>query len=176
MNTNAWNQFEQSIEAIQQHAKNADQLIAQLLLVNLITSLEVYLHDVLLEMIRKNDKLAHEVASSGKLGNIKIPLSNAININAIAYISAKLSSISFHNLAEVEPYFSKGLSLKFVISDEVLNLIDIRHDVVHRNGCMKTGAKNLFEEPSLVSALNELKAFLYAIELQITNKYITFLT
>lgn len=71
MNTNAWNQFEQSIGAIQQHAENADQIIAQLLLVNLITSLEVYLHDVLLEMIRKNGKLALEVASSGILGNIK---------------------------------------------------------------------------------------------------------
>jgi len=176
MNTNAWNQFDQSIWAIQQHAENAEQLIVQLLLVNLITSLEVYLHDVLLEMIRKNGKLALEVASSGKLGNIKIPLSNAININAIAYISAQLSSISFHNLAEVEPYFSKGLSLEFVILDEVLNLIDIRHDVVHRNGFLKTGAKNLFEESSLVSALCEVKAFVYSIELQITTKYNTFLT
>jgi len=99
MNTNAWNQFDQSIGAIQKHAENTDQLIAQLLLVNLITSLEVYLHDVLLEMIRKNGKLALDVASSGKLGNIRIPLSSAININAMAYISAQLSSISFHNLA-----------------------------------------------------------------------------
>ena len=126
-------------------------------------------------MIRKNGKLALEVASSGKLGNIKISLPSAININAMAYISSQLSSISFHNFAEEEPYFSKGLSLKFVILDEVLNLINIRHDVVHRNGFMKTGAKNLFEESALVSGLCEVKAFVYSIELHITTKYNTFL-
>lgn len=170
MNTNALNQFDQSIRAIQQRAENADQLIVQLLLVNLTTSLEVYLHDVPLEMIRKNGKLAREVAFSGKLANMKIPLSNAIIMDAFAYISAQLSGISFHNLAEVQPYFSKGLSLKFVISDEVLNLIDIRRDVVHRNGFTKTGVKHLFTESLLNSALCVVKSFVYLIELQITTK------
>ena len=117
-------------------------LLARMLLVQIITTLEAYLGDTLLRSTSLNTEAQDRLLRSKKLeiGTQTFSLSDASGIENFAFkkLIAHLNHVSFHNLSKVQKLYQIGLQLDIVPEKEVLeNLnkaISMRHDCVHRNG------------------------------------------
>lgn len=149
MSTEHYVRLRQSIEEVRAEASVASDLVLRLLFANVITVFEVYLQSVLLHLIERDAELMASVAKATKYKNHKLPLHFVLKNDPSQYLIALVKEINFHNLSDVEPLFREAFGIDIEITDEVLRLIRLRHDVVHRNGFTKSGAPCAIDEKTI---------------------------
>ncbi|XOZ32863.1 hypothetical protein ACMDCT_11655 [Halomonadaceae bacterium KBTZ08] len=124
--------------------------LRQLLFVQIITTLEVYLSDRLREEVLKSEYyfLPMLLKADKSIGERKVTLSEVLTDPRLVhgYVLEYLSSIVYHNLSRVN-YLYKGVfdtPLEFYDDAEkthIYKAIEKRHDIVHRNGYNESGAE-----------------------------------
>lgn len=163
MTTEAYKAFRDSLALAlalaRQNIASADNLLQQLLLTHAVTLLEVYLQKLVESLIVSDDKLLFKLAQAKHFESHKLSLAAAIRSNPKHYILALVKEFNFHSLGDTEPLLRQAFNIKITITPELVDLIKLRNDVVHRNAHNKAGepieltSDAVFEATQLVEAL-----------------------
>ncbi len=128
-----------------------EEFLRKLLYGNVITSLETYLSDEFTRIVI-NDKglISNYVKESKKFNGDKTKFSeiysnmlleskNGNDISIERYVRSKciadIRDLTFHNLNLIKPLYKNVLGIDFPKNlDSIYRAIEIRHDLIHRNG------------------------------------------
>lgn len=128
-----------------EYKSSEDTLIAYLLYANIITSLETYLSDIFINTIFQNTLYLRKFVETypkfkGNENAHKFTLSDIYNkydkIEEI--VTDEILGIIYHNLQTIKPMFKDTFAVEFPKDmKSIFVAIQIRHDIVHRNGKTK---------------------------------------
>ncbi len=134
--------FTSSIKEIQELLSKPEirdeNLVLKIIFSNVVTIFETYLSDLIINIINSDrNSLRKIVEDYGIFQKERIEKTNIFNVYETIKDSviSELQKISYHNLRVVIPLYKKTLSIDF--ADKITGLpeaIEIRHDIVHRNG------------------------------------------
>ena len=122
-----------------------DNLVTYLLYANVITSLETYLADIFINTIFQNTLYLKKFVETypkfkGKENAHKFELCEIFTkYNKIEEIvTDEILGIIYHNLHTIKPMFKDTFGVQFLEEmKDISKAIQIRHDIVHRNGKTK---------------------------------------
>jgi hypothetical protein len=128
-----------------EYNSNEDVLVAYLLYANVITSLETYLADIFINTIFQNTLYLRSFVETypkfkGNDNAQKFTLSEIFTkhdkIEEI--VTDEVLGIIYHNLQTIKPMFKDTFGVEFPKDmKSIFKAIQIRHDIVHRNGKTK---------------------------------------
>ncbi len=136
-----------------------------------VTLLESFLGDTLKSLVSKSDKLfKNAISKVDDLKKAKYSLedlmNNEISVKGLAIM--KLSDILFHNIQKVIKTYEAVLGVSIDIEkDEVIEIMKIRHDIVHRNGKTKDGNNIVISEEDIMKMFVSIKIFAEKLQQQI---------
>lgn len=113
--------------------------LTKILYANVITIMETYLSDTLRKQVLKRDSVLrrfvknHDAFKNSK----KEPISEifAIYDRINELVNDAIDGLSFHNVAVAKRLYKEVLATSFPDEiDDLFRAVDIRHDIVHRNG------------------------------------------
>jgi hypothetical protein len=164
MKTSHYDIFNAALGTIRKTAASSDDFTNKLLFANVVTIFEAYLQGIALSLMQSDSKIIQQVASSKKFKNHTIQLHKALSWDLSKYVISLVNKIVFHNLSEVEPLFREAFGIQIIIKDEILKIIEIRHDVIHRNGYTKNGDPSGINKAMVIAAADEFEHFVSDIE------------
>lgn len=118
----------------------ADQTVYNLLHVNLITAMEVYLKDKIFDEIKLKPKII-EVFLRKYSFNKKIDVEDLL-LGPYSFAERVLDEVVFHNLKKVDKIYRIlfGINIaKFVDFKKLNSYIKIRHHIIHNNSMLNNG-------------------------------------
>ncbi|MBS1854038.1 MAG: hypothetical protein JST11_01630 [Acidobacteria bacterium] len=116
----------------------------RLLFANVIAAIETFLSDTFINRVMGNDILFQRYLDTEKaFQERKCPLKDALRMAAeIKAVAAKeLIEMVWHNIAKVKTLYADVLHIDLGDIGPLAKAINIRHDIVHRNGRQKDGTE-----------------------------------
>lgn len=154
--------------------KNLQQTFFRMLYASAITAMESYLSDVFIhETISNQDKIDKLLLTAPEFKDKKYSLSEIIDWkeNTTANVKNYLINIVWHNIPKVERLYKNVLDIDFIEdTDEVIKAIEVRHDLIHRNGKSKLGFLHKFTETDIESVFSLISEVINKIHSQLTTK------
>lgn len=145
-----------------------DQKMLEMIYVNIITTLEAYLSEFFVHEVLNNDeKLRIFIETNPDFKNIKYTLAEISSKAEFIKETVReyLGDLIWHNLGRVKPMFNSALDIKFPQSiDYLISSIRVRHDLVHRGGKKKNGARITIDRTEVERLIDEVKSFAAHIE------------
>ncbi len=109
-----------------------------------VTLLETYISDTVISLISKDDACRENALRKvSELKDKKISLVEALRseFNAQTIILTLLQDIVYHNVAKAEQILGEILGQPLKTNKaEIIKIVNVRHNIVHRNGKTKDGA------------------------------------
>ena len=146
------------------------EYLNQLFYANIITILETYLYKVFTFLLKKDFELLKKLTNSSKFKNQKIPLKLALT-DIKSYIFTMIKGLTYHNLADIEIIYKEVLGVKIRYNEKILNAINIRHDIIHRNGYKKDGAKITISKNDIIETIKVFEGLIKDVDRQVIEKY-----
>lgn len=176
------------INALYQRLQNSYPFkLKQLLLISAITSLEVYLTDVIYEVFKRNQSAFMEETS------VTMPKNHILSFDSIDALKNKLiekdvRGLTSGGLKEIEKYYKRVLKVDFrtlnVSLTDIQEIHTRRHLFVHRDGVAdsefcrkfpssgyKEGDKILLDSLYFTNSLEKLVEFASNVNKQLLNKF-----
>jgi hypothetical protein len=157
------------------------QVHLRLLYSHVITILETYLFDTFIKLVTKDGQFSKKyriIKKDNKYKKNKIKesdfrqLSNSIDNENLVYLT---SGFSWHNLVKVENEYNKIVNITFSPHREKLeSSIEIRHDIVHRNGKNKDGEIIKIKKSDVKKLMGQCNKFVESVHKQIIPKMVDF--
>ncbi len=135
--------------------------------VHAITIMESFLFEIIFKKIKENPSMQEEfVKNHEPFRTKKITISEIHLEMRSLYTKVKqaLVEITFHNLHEVKKYYSSVLNINIGDTSDLMSIVSKRHDLVHRNGKDKEGAKITLTKEEVISVLDKIEVFMRQIE------------
>ena len=170
MNTEYYRIFSIGLNEIRSRISD-DTYFNRLLMAGVITQFEVYLQSVTVGLITTSRPLMIRLAGSGVFKKQTISLSKAIENDMGKFIVAQVKNIVFHNLSDIEPLFRQAFDIRITVTKEIIGLINLRHDIVHRDGFTKDGVCHDLQHATLVDALQIVLSLVNVIDQQLIDKF-----
>ncbi|MDD7316937.1 MAG: hypothetical protein PUG55_05885 [Bacillales bacterium] len=175
-NTNYFDTFESQMNQIEEMLKielpdeKQENTLNKLLFANVITCLETYLSDALINLVMNNNEyLRNFVKSYNKYDSISIKFSNIYEqfekIKSI--VKDDLAELIYHNLPKLKNIYALTLNVKFPNFSEISKKISIRHDIVHRNGKDKNNKDQIITKEEVKTTYSLIYDFVMAIDEQL---------
>jgi len=146
--------------------------LRRLLYVNVITCLETYLSDVFISAAGNNKFLLRKfIESSPEFKSEKVPVSEVFKVAEEMEKRAKLYllDVVWHHLGRVKRMFWDTLNIRFPDdTSKLFKAVIVRHDLVHRNGKMKTGGQHNITVDAVIILMEEARSFVSYIDEQMT--------
>ena len=144
------------------------------LFVSVITSMETYLSDAFLNVVDKRDSLYLRkfVAAFQKYQDKKIKISEIFDFtDGIKQDALKhIRDLTFHNIEQSKYLYGKVLDINFPEElGGLFKIIDLRHDLVHRNGKTKDGNDIQISDTQLTDTITQISDFVEFIDKQIVE-------
>lgn len=140
-----------------------ERTLFQMLYINAITALEAFLSEFFIDKINGNNaNLRAFVESNPNFKNEKFPLSEIFKKkeSLAVYANKYLIRLLWHDLSKLKPMFKATLAIEFPESvGFLLKAVNIRHDLVHRNGKTKDGEKIEISKEDLNHLFDEIILF-----------------
>lgn len=168
----AFNAFTESIKATRKLLKanqSNDQHFLRLLYVSAITSLETYLSDFFINIVKsERGYLQVFVEKYEKFEKEKFPLSEIFTkMSEIEKTALEaLRNLMWHDLAKVSSIYKATLEIHFPEIPELYKAVLARHDFVHRSGKKPDGEKRHLEAVQVENVLNQSTVLVSSIESQ----------
>jgi len=134
---------------------------------NTITALETYLCDRFVSLVNKEDKhLRNFVQTFKDFGEEKFTLNQIFNkYDEIKNKSNKeIKDVIYHNLPKVSGMYRDTFDIQFPVFNEVMKSVNIRHDLVHRNGKTKDGNFHIVDKNLIDEVVNNCIKFVDLLE------------
>ncbi|PJJ67335.1 HEPN domain-containing protein [Chryseobacterium geocarposphaerae] len=150
-----------------------DELIytlRNLLYINVITCLETYLSSAYINtVISTPDHLKRFYENYKDFQKERIPMSQLYDLKDKVEDKAKeaMYKVVYHNLDKVKPMYKDTLNIEFPNFAKIARAIEIRHDIVHRNGKTKEGEYITISKDDIGDLISEVEDFVNEIERQI---------
>ncbi len=152
----------------------AVSLMHRLLYANIIVAIEVYLSDTFKNKIIYDDSaIRHFMETSLVFKEKKISISDISNNknNIKNRVNNYLTRFCWHRLEETKQIYENTFSIKFPENIKTINkAINIRHDIIHRNGKTPDGKSHEINETTVKDLIGESKNFVACIEDQMYEK------
>ncbi|MFL1502672.1 MULTISPECIES: hypothetical protein [unclassified Pseudomonas] len=153
--------------------KKLSLTMARILYATAITAMETYLSDTFINRVVNNGAhLRRCVETDLEFKNRKLELTDIFRRKETLKeeVQEYLAGVLFHNLAKVRLMYRTVLSIEFPADmTPLFKAVKTRHDIVHRGGKDKSGAITSIEQDEVKSLIITLKAFVKAIEEQLSN-------
>lgn len=165
----------QNLKHLLEIKTDKQQALNYLLYSNVITLLETYLSDVFISTVCNFLPLMRRLLESDpEFKNRKFDLSDIFSKydNLHTDIQEYLSGLLYHNISKIKNLYESVLSISFP-SDLVFlyKAVDVRHDLVHRNGKSKKGIKHKIGKTDVDNLLSSVITFITDIDLKIKDVY-----
>lgn len=112
----------------------------RLIYANVIASMEAYLSKTIITLVLNNDDLFWNFVREFKWNNVKIDISQIKQVydEMDKRVQTALAEVLYHNLSKVKNIYKDVLNISILedrkVMDFLCKAVDIRHDIVHRNG------------------------------------------
>jgi hypothetical protein len=151
-------------------------VIQRMIFAETISSMEAYLGDTLISAVLANPKAMQRLTIRDKdLSEEKVSL-NAIlaNPNVVSdKIRVHLKGLLYHNLPKVAAIFRIALEVNIFPNEDLkvrlLKFVQLRHDVVHRNGKDKNGEELSFPAEWVMEAMEDVRMFVQNVQSSVTR-------
>ncbi|MBK3481149.1 MULTISPECIES: HEPN/Toprim-associated domain-containing protein [Pseudomonas] len=167
--------FKTSIHEIENivHTVEVNNTLAKLLFAGVITALETYLSDTMRKLIFNNQAVIRRYVEFEDSFQKKIKISEIyLTLEKLEKdVSALLDKTSFHNIEETSKLYQNVLIVNFPREEtlELKKAVEIRHDIVHRNGKTFKGEYRNITEQNVIALISSIVSFLEKIDDQIRN-------
>ena len=150
-----------------------DGPLNRLLYANVIAALETYLSDAFINTVLREERhLRRFVETNLEFGKKTFSLSEVFKQAEKIPDEAKryLTDMVWHNLAKVQAIYRATLNISFGSEfSAVGRAIQIRHDIVHRNGRTKEGAVIALQRSDVEKLIADVTALVRTIDQQIDS-------
>lgn len=154
--------------------KPLEQSLLKLLYVNVITAIETYLSDALMNTVLKNPTLIRRfVETNPKFGERKLSLNKIYERmdSLIDEVKAYLLELQYHNLAKIKAIYKSVLDINFPDDLAILfKAVLTRHDIIHRSGKTKEGSSIELNKGNVIKLIEVANSFVDDIDAQLTEK------
>jgi hypothetical protein len=148
------------------------RLLNRMLFANVYSSMEAFLQDSCTYFVMKNQKYKEKfLKSHDKLSNTKIDLSDIYAIiNQIDYrLKNAIEQTVFHRLSDISNLFEKTFDISFPNYHFLEDKLQIRNDIVHRNGHSNDKNFHIITNNQLYELIEETDRFVYALFCELEN-------
>jgi len=176
--TGYYNEFRKSISNIQKLTniedipENLQRHYFNMLFSSIITSLETYLSDALKFNLKENEKsLIKFVETFKDFKNIKCDFNNIFNLydSIEEKVQDGLSGLLYHNLPKIKGIYKNTFGIDFQPISNLMKNIEIRHDLIHRNGKKRSGTYHDITKDKVLELCDNVLIFVEDIENQFKN-------
>ncbi|QXI10928.1 hypothetical protein [Pseudomonas zeae] len=151
-------------------------VIQRMIFAETISSMEAYLGDTLISAVLTDPKAMQRLTIRDKdLSEAKVSL-NAIlaNPNVVSdKIRIHLQGLLYHNLPKVAAIFRVALEVNIFPNEDLkvrlLKFVQLRHDVVHRNGKDKNGEEHSFPAEWVMEAMEDVRTFVQNVQSSVSR-------
>jgi hypothetical protein len=144
----------------------------RLLFANAIMALEVFLSDRFINRIVTDNELIQKYMDSDHyFRERKIAFKDVFRefARAMQEVKKQLVEMVWHNLGKVKALYRDVLDIDIGEIGPLANAVQIRHDIVHRNGRDKDGSTILVTREEILAVLQDVATVADAVESQIDN-------
>lgn len=146
-----------------------------------VTLMESCLGDMLKSLIFSDERyLVNALNNVTDLKNIKISLIESYQVKDIVKknVLNTMSGFLYHNIVKIVPIYCSVLGEKTPENiknkmEEVIKIISIRHDIVHRNGKDTDGNEHELSDQIFISALQNIKDFVQCMHMFVESTKIS---
>ncbi|MBK8945758.1 MAG: hypothetical protein IPM32_10895 [Ignavibacteriae bacterium] len=138
-----------------------------------ITCLEDYLSSTLVrEVFRNETNFKNFVKTFHEIKNQKFLIGEIFEkYDQLKLIVTKhLLDVVYHNLDKVKGMYEDSLNINFPTISDLILAIEIRHDLVHRNGKNKSGETIQISKIDVDNLIKKVENFVYSIEQELKSK------
>jgi hypothetical protein len=75
------------------------------------------------------------------------------------------------SISDIEPLFRQSFDIRITVTKEIIGLINLRHDIVHRNGFTKAGVCHDVQGAALGGALEIVSSLARVVDEQLIDKF-----
>lgn len=169
------NEIEKALDAIAPLDDEVKRFMYRLLYANAITSMESYLSETLKrEVLRNEDTIRRFTETYKPFSNENLCLSDIFKKKEQipAIISTVLKDLMYHNLAKIKPIFKTALDIDLGVITSLCKAVEVRHDLVHRNGKNHEGVEHNITESDVREVLALVKDMVSSVDSQFAAKRI----
>ncbi|MCF2827116.1 MULTISPECIES: hypothetical protein [unclassified Pseudoalteromonas] len=150
--------FQGGIAHIQE--QNKDDFHNKLYLSNVISLMEQFLSSLFIFEIKGCSASLKKLANSDKFRKTTVTLPYALNSSIEEHLVKAMKGFVWHNLNDAEMFYKAVLGFSFNKSTRLINQIDLRHDIVHRNGFNKEEQEVVVTDEKLEQCIVVVKDFI----------------
>lgn len=139
----------------------------KMLYVSIITAMETYLKDTfIMKLFESETYINNFLGKNNEINKQKYSLkdikgdSDFINNKIKEYLSSKM----WHNLKKVNGLYKEAFDIKLSLNKELLQAVEKRHDIVHRNGKTKDDVEFEISKEDVLNLQNNVRDFITNIE------------
>ena len=158
--------FSSGIEMIKNQSR--DEFHNRLYYANLISLMEKYLYDLFIYEISSNREAIVKLGLQNRFKSESLKIPYLLNHTVEEYLINVMKHVVWHRLNDIDVLFKNALGIKFNISTELLEVLNKRHHIVHRNGYDLVGRKIVISDEDLQSCVCLINAFVS----EMNRKYI----
>ncbi|MFQ7265340.1 MAG: hypothetical protein ACLRPS_00360 [Paraprevotella clara] len=143
------------------------KLLYRTLYANVISSMEAYLSDRLIQKVLSSETVKRQFIENFKdFKEHKISMSDIFKQmeSLDSFIRKTLREIIYHNLPRVKNIYKTTFGIDFGDVSELMKSIAIRHDIVHRNGKDKNGVLCEISKDDVLTLAEQVSFFIGNIE------------
>lgn len=146
-----------------------DPLINQLFFSHTITIMEKYLYDLFIHEISTNEAKLKRLANQNKFKEQKLGVAFALNNSVSDWIINTVKQIVWHRLNDIQSFYRDVIDISFDVDRLVIDAINKRHHLVHRNGFDLEGNTISISDSDLNNLINIIDRFISDIDKKYTN-------
>lgn len=164
---------EKALEAIDGLPQEIKDNLNRLLYANTISKLEVFLCDTIVSYVLSCE--AHKqkfVQNYEPLAEQKFPMKSIFaKFNSLdKLIKGALTSIVYHDVELVRKLYKNVIGIELPPTKEIEEAIEIRHDIVHRNGKDKEGNIRNISKDDVEHLSDHILDYIYEVDTMVQSK------
>ncbi len=154
--------FKDSIDKLGSYAN--DPLLNRLFFSHVISVMEKYLSDLFIHEISEDIIKLKRLANKNKFTEQKLGVAFALNNSVSDWIIDPMKKMVWHRLNDIQSLYKDVLDVRFEIERPVIDAMDLRHDLVHRNGFDIEGNVISVSEEELSNLISTINQFISKID------------
>jgi len=176
MNTNIYTkssyyeQFQAGLSKISESLDKADSFHLNLYYSSIVAMVEKYLFDVYVNEIEGDEEAFFRMSLTDKYRNTSYSLAQVLKGDVKKTVINSIKNLVWHRLNDIDYLYKNTFNIKFNVSTKLLDIISVRHDIVHRNGFDIDGGTVEVNAQNVVDAIGVVGDFI----LDIDKKYYSY--
>jgi hypothetical protein len=153
-------------------SEETQQILRKQIFASGITLLESYLSETLISKVMKDENYFRQfVEEFNEFKQEKIAVSEIYNVShrLKKIVPEKLLGLLYHNIAKIGQIYENVFGVRFGDFSDLSRAVEVRHDIVHRNGSSKDGKRIRIGQSDVETLYMHLSDFVEDLESKFSN-------